>query len=401
MKTSPPPSVLIAPADPLPPDWEPGPNAGWTASIPPLTLTLADGGPESHVVFRAAVARVKRDRPSASPFPIHFEAGPPSRLTATFDDLQRVVQELYGTPPPGPELARAIRDVSPPAPSPPSIATSRGELLFDGPPLLMGVVNVTPDSFSDGGLYMAPEAGCDRAWELIEEGADIIDLGAESTRPGADPIPAEEELRRLLPVLTRLAPECPVPISVDTYKAKVAEAALGEGADLINDVSGFTFDQSLPSVVARHGVPVILLHTRGRPKTMQENPNYRWLVADVIERLAASIRKAEGAGIPIKRCLIDPGLGFGKTFSQNEELIEAVPILSQLGLPVVVGPSRKAFIRAKWGDSPEALTEGTVAVCVRATELGASVLRVHDVGEVRKALSKDASWGSTAQPGVI
>lgn len=388
MDTGPRPSVHIASADPLPPEWPPEPKAGWTASIPPLSVTpLDEEAAESLPLVRLAVASLLHDRPSADASPLHLEPGPPWRLTATFHDLQRVAEELKKVSPGGAGLASAIRGAIPTASSPSSIETSRGELRLDGPPLLMGVVNVTPDSFSDGGRYLEPEAACRRAWELIDQGADIIDLGAESTRPGAEPVPADEELGRLLPVLKALAVDCPVPISVDTYKAAVAEVALGEGADLINDVSGLTFDPSLAAVVARNGAPIVLVHTLGWPETMQHDPRYRWLVADVLERLAASVRRAGEAGIPLERCLIDPGLGFGKTFAHNEQLIESLPTLRQLGRPVVVGPSRKAFIRAMWGESPEALTRGTAEVCRRAATLGASVLRVHDVGSVRLALT--------------
>lgn len=364
-------------------------RTGWSGFMPPLEVAFgSELSPETALVSSAA-RKVASDRATESSFPIQWEPGPPARLHASFHDLLRVADELKLVSIQGRRLAEAIINAVPSRSLTKSLSTSKGELRFDGPPLLMGVVNVTPDSFSDGGLYLKPKAAVDRAWRLIEEGAHLIDLGGESTRPGVDPLDEEVELGRLLPVLRKLAPTCPVPISVDTYKARVAEAALGEGASLINDISGLTFEPSLAQVLARHGAPVILMHIRGRPKTMQQEPSYRWLVADVVESLAASLERAREAGIPLERCLIDPGLGFGKTFTHNEELIEAIPILRKLGLPVVVGPSRKAFIKAKWGDSPEALARGTAEVCRRARELGASVLRVHDVGAVREALEKD------------
>jgi dihydropteroate synthase len=387
MDTGPSPSVHIAPADLLPSEWPSGPRVGWTASMPPLSATPHyEDSADSLGIVRSAASSVLWDRPTADACPIHLEPGPPWSLTATFHDLLRIAQELKETTPGGEGLASAIREAIPAVSTPSSIVTSRGGLRFDGQPLLMGVVNVTPDSFSDGGLHLEGGAARQRAWELVEEGADLIDMGAESTRPGAEPVQADEELRRLLPALKALAPDCPVPISVDTYKAAVAQVALQEGADLINDISGLTFDPFLAEVVARNEAPLVLVHTLGRPKTMQHDPRYRWLVGDVVEGLAESVKRAGEAGISPERCLIDPGLGFGKTFAHNEQLIEALPILRGLGHPVVVGPSRKAFIRARWGEGREGLIRGTAEVCRRAASLGASVLRVHDVGDVRQAL---------------
>lgn len=361
---------------------------GWTGFLPSLEVTFGSNLSQETSLVSSAVERVTCDRAAEGSLPIQWEPGPPARLRTSYHDLLRIAEELKNTSPRGRDLANALSGSVPPHPITASLSTSKGELRFDGAPLIMGVVNITPDSFSDGGLYLDPAAALERAWALIDEGAHLLDLGAESTRPGADPVSEEVELGRLLPVLKRLAPDCPVPISVDTYKTKVAEAALGEGASLINDISGLSFDPSLAQVVARHGAPLILMHIRGRPKDMQKDPRYRWLVADVVESLATSLERAREAGIPLERCLIDPGLGFGKTFTHNEELIEAIPLLRKLGLPVVVGPSRKAFIRAKWGDSPEALARGTAEVCRRASELGASILRVHDVRAVRQALEK-------------
>lgn len=357
--------------------------------MPPLEVSFGSESFSEVALVSSAVERVASDRADGGAFPIQWESGPPARLVASLHDLLRVADELKSLSPQGEDLAGTILSALPSYSPTKSISTSKGELRLDGPPLLMGVVNVTPDSFSDGGLYLEPKAALERAWHLVEDGAHIIDLGGESTRPGSDPVSAEVELERLLPVLRQLAPKCPVPISVDTYKAHVAETALEEGASLVNDISGLTLDPSLAQVVARRGAPVILMHIRGRPKTMQQDPRYRWLVADVMESLAGSLDRAREAGIPLDRCLIDPGLGFGKTFTHNEELIEALPLLRMLGLPVVVGPSRKAFIKARWGGSPEAVERGTAEVCLRAKELGASVLRVHDVGAVRQALEKD------------
>lgn len=388
MKEHPLPTLRIVPVEDLPPEKKTHLVAGWTASIPPLRVTMPGAEPDRLRALREAVARVAKERGVGSSFPIRWEDGPPPSFEASYHDLLRVAEALDGERLPGPDLGEALRQGAPRASGVRKVPTRRGELRLDGPPLLMGVLNITPDSFSDGGLYLEAGAALSRAWQLVEEGADILDVGAESTRPGSDPIPAELELERLLPVLRELAPRFPVPISVDTYKSRVAEAALGEGADMVNDISGFTFDPRLASVVARHGAPVILMHIRGRPKTMQDDPRYRWLVADVLESLALSVEKAREAGVAEEKCLIDPGLGFGKTFAHNEELIEAIPLFRKTGQPVVVGPSRKAFIKARWGGSEEDLAEGTAAVCSRAARLGASVLRVHDVGIVRRALEK-------------
>jgi dihydropteroate synthase len=389
MRDHPLPILEITPVKDTLPDRKTETSAGWTASMPPLRVTIASGDLSSLEALRAAALRVANDRSEKSSFPVCWEEAQTSYLKGAYHDLLRVAEELDRAKPPGPALGKVLRDAVPGIHAVREIQTPRGELRFEGSPLLMGVLNVTPDSFSDGGLYLDPKAAVDRAWKLVEEGADILDLGAESTRPGSEQVPTEVELKRLVPVLREIALDYPVPISVDTYKAQVAEIALGEGADMVNDVSGLTFDPPMASVVARHGVPIILMHMRGRPKTMQYDPRYRWLVADIIEGLALSVERAVESGVSEEMCLIDPGLGFGKTFAHNEELIEAIPLLRKVGQPIVVGPSRKAFIKARWGGSPDALAEGTAAVCCRAAALGASLLRVHDVGVIRRALEKE------------
>lgn len=361
---------------------------GWTISMPPLRISLTGGDKESLSTLKEAVSKVAKERLAGISFPILYNDGAPLGLTASYHDLLRVAEELDITEPPGPDLSKALRDAVPSIPRTPSIKTSKGELRFVDRPLLMGILNITPDSFSDGGLYLEPEAALDKAWQLIEEGADVLDLGAESSRPGSDPIDASEELSRLMPVLSKIAQESHVPLSVDTYKSEVAEVALKEGAEIINDISGLLFDPSLASVVAKYEATVILMHTLGRPKTMQKDPRYRWLVPDILESLEFSFERAIRAGVPRERCLIDPGLGFGKTFAQNEQLIEAIPTFRKTGQPVAVGPSRKAFVGARWGTSEEALTRGTVETCLKAAALGASVLRVHDVAVVRGALEE-------------
>ncbi len=250
---------------------------------------------------------------------------------------------------------------------------------------MMGILNVTPDSFSDGGLYSDPRRALARALQMQKEGADLIDVGGESTRPGARPVSAREELRRVLPVLERLAGKLRIPFSIDTRKAAVAEAALQAGAGLVNDITALK-DPRMPEVVAQAGVPVILMHLRGTPRTMQRCPRYRRVVSEVISELKGSIRKALAAGIPRDKILIDPGLGFGKRPEDNWLLLKNLPALKALGFPVVVGPSRKSFIGlALNGAPPEDRLIGTAAAVALSVAGGADIVRVHDVAAMRQA----------------
>ena len=294
---------------------------------------------------------------------------------------------------------------------------------------VMGILNVTPDSFSDGGRFLEPEAALDHAVVMAEVGADFIDVGAESTRPGARPVTPKEQLARLSPVLRAVKKRVKLPVSVDTTSATVAEAALREGADMVNDVSALAGDPRMLAVVARFGVPCILMHMKGRPRTMQRNPKYRDLMAEVTGFLAAALERGEQAGIERSQMLVDPGIGFGKTVEHNLEILRRLAELESLGVPVAVGPSRKRFIGAVLdaprGDpksdiepqstqriggygaesrhSPDSVLsvpsvvnpisvlgserlEGTIAACVLAAANGANVLRVHDVKPVVKAL---------------
>ena len=251
---------------------------------------------------------------------------------------------------------------------------------------VMGILNVTPDSFSDGGRFLEPSAALDHAVAMAEEGADFIDIGAESTRPGARPVPAQEQLARLLPVLRALKKKVKAPVSVDTTSAMVAQEALREGADLVNDVSALNGDPRMAAVVARTGVPCILMHMRGQPRTMQQNPRYRDLMAEIAGFLAAAIERGEQAGIKRIQMLVDPGIGFGKTLAHNLEILRRLAELGSLGAPVVVGPSRKRFIGAVLDVEPDQRLEGTIAACVLAARNGANVLRVHDVKSVVRAL---------------
>jgi dihydropteroate synthase len=249
----------------------------------------------------------------------------------------------------------------------------------------MGIVNVTPDSFSDGGRFLAPERAVAHARELVADGADLLDIGGESTRPGARGVSAEEELARVAPVLAGLD-DVEVPISIDTSKMLVAEAALDAGAEIVNDVTALRSDPALAGLCANRGCGVVLMHMQGTPRTMQENPIYHDVVDDVKAFLAERIEFAIGRGIAEERIWIDPGIGFGKTVRHNLELLHRLGELRELGRPLVVGTSRKRFLGSLTGRDVDDRLGGTIASNVLAMRAGADVLRVHDVAEVRQAL---------------
>lgn len=255
----------------------------------------------------------------------------------------------------------------------------------------MGILNVTPDSFSDGGRFAAPGRALDRALQLVEAGADVLDVGGESTRPGARPAPAAEELARVLPVVRALKTHLTVPISVDTRKAEVARAALDEGADIINDVSALR-DPAMGPVVAESGAGLVLMHMRGDPQTMQQAPQYDDVAGEVAAELEAALHEAEGAGVDPERMVIDPGIGFGKTAEHNLELLARLDELAVLGRPVLLGVSRKAIIGALLGGvPPEQRDVGTAAACVAGFLRGARIFRVHEPGPTRQALAVAAA----------
>ncbi len=268
-----------------------------------------------------------------------------------------------------------------------------GYLLLGERTLVMGVLNVTPDSFSDGGQFFDTRAAVRHALAMETAGAHLIDIGAESTRPGSLPITAAEELRRLLPVLEGLRGRLGIPISVDTQKALVAEVALGAGAAMLNDVSGLRYDPRLADVAARHRVPLILMHMRGRPHAMQKKPFARNVLKDVLAGLRVSIRAARNAGMPRSQIIVDPGIGFGKNYAQNFELVRNLPALARLGYPIAIGTSRKAFLGAAVvapsasGRPAKPASEseriwGTAATVTAAILGGAHIVRVHDVAEM-------------------
>lgn len=258
--------------------------------------------------------------------------------------------------------------------------------------LIMGILNVTPDSFSDGGRFFEVARALEQARRLVAEGADIIDIGGESTRPGAQAVSAEEELRRVVPVIQAIRRELSVPISIDTYKAKVAEAALSVGANMVNDISALRFDGQMAELVAQAGVPVILMHMQGEPKTMQANPVYRDVVGDMKEFFAERIEFSLTHGIAKQHILIDPGIGFGKRVEHNIEILRRLGEFQELGCPLVIGTSRKFFIGRLGRPHAEPLPvherlEGTIASNAIAVLHGAQVVRVHDVGAMKKALA--------------
>jgi dihydropteroate synthase len=251
---------------------------------------------------------------------------------------------------------------------------------------LMGVVNVTPDSFSDGGRYLDPEAAIAHGRELAAAGAEILDVGGESTRPGAAAVGAEEELRRVVPVIGGLA-ELDCRISVDTSKASVAEAALNAGAEIVNDVTALRGDPAMAALCAERDATVVLMHMLGDPRTMQDDPRYEDVVAAVKAFLAQRLEAATAAGIDEERIWLDPGIGFGKTREHNMELLRRLGELRDLGRPLLIGTSRKSFIGRVDGSAADERLGGTIASSIIAAAAGAEILRVHDVAEMRQALA--------------
>lgn len=259
---------------------------------------------------------------------------------------------------------------------------ARRALILGDSTLVMGVLNVTPDSFSDGGQFHDLERAAARAEEMVAEGADLLDVGGESTRPGGGVVPADEELRRVVPVIERLAARVTVPISVDTTKAVVARAALGAGAEIVNDVSGLRFDPSIADEAARARAGLVLMHSRGRAGTMHSLPPVADIMAEVAESLSASVAEAEGRGVERAAIVVDPGIGFGKSQEQNLELLARLDEFARLfaGFPILVGTSRKSFIGRLLAGAPATeRLQGTMATVTAAVLAGAHVVRVHDV----------------------
>lgn len=256
------------------------------------------------------------------------------------------------------------------------------ELLLDRPKI-MGVLNVTPDSFSDGGEFFEAGNAIDQGLRMLDEGADILDIGGESTRPGAEDISLDEEWERIAPVLKRLSRENCL-ISIDTYKAEIARRSLNEGVHIVNDISGLRFDPKMPAVISEWNVPAILMHLQGTPRNMQVAPHYDHLMAELVESLAASCRVAADAGL--EKVIVDPGIGFGKRLEDNYEIIRRLRELRVLGKPILLGASRKSFIGNLLNVDAKRRLPGTIAAHLFGAETGAQILRVHDVWEARQSL---------------
>ncbi len=265
-----------------------------------------------------------------------------------------------------------------------SFACGGGSLDFSVKTGVMGILNVTPDSFYDGGRYVDPQAAVARAHQMLAEGADIIDIGGQSSRPGSDPVSEAEEVRRVVPIVEAVAQSVSAIISVDTYRAGVARAALDAGAHLINDISALRFDPALVGVVAERRVPLILMHIQGMPRTMQLNPTYEAVIDEVFAFLQERLRVAQAGGIPAEHLLIDPGIGFGKGAQHNLELLCKLHHFHALGRPLVIGTSRKSFIGRILGTEVDERLEGTAATVAAAIVQGVDIIRVHDVAAMSR-----------------
>ena len=305
-------------------------------------------------------------------------------LIGTVKQLNRLIPKLkmqpFGLSGLAEDLDRLLKRV---ASAPTVWKTSRRSLSLQRP-LIMGILNLTPDSFSDGGRCFDPDAAFEKAQQMEAEGADIIDIGGESTRPGAAPVSSAEELSRVIPVIERLAGTLKCAISVDTWKSAVASRALVAGAEIINDISGFNFDAKMAGVAAASGAGVVLMHTRGTPDNMQQNTAYEDMMAEISASLSSSIVLAQVAGVSDECIAIDPGIGFGKDAAGNLELIRRLTELSGFGLPILAGPSRKSFIGKVLGrEHTDDRLFGTAAVVALSVANGSSILRVHDVRAMR------------------
>ncbi len=265
------------------------------------------------------------------------------------------------------------------------IRWDRFRLDFSGRPLVMGILNVTPDSFSDGGAYFCVEPAIVRAMQMVEEGADIIDIGGESTRPGSEPVAPVEQIRRIVPVIKKIASEVKVPISIDSVSSEVVRAALEAGASMINDISALRFDPGMAKLAAKSGVPVVLMHMQGTPATMQEDPCYSDVVKEIKSFLKGRIDFAVGEGIDIGKLIIDPGIGFGKRLEDNLALLARVEDFFELNRPLMIGHSRKGFIGKITGLAVENRDPASLAVSTFLADRDIHLLRVHEVRHTRQA----------------
>ena len=253
--------------------------------------------------------------------------------------------------------------------------------------LVMGVLNLTPDSFSDGGLFTTKEKALDHCLKMINEGADLIDVGGESTRPGSDPLSINEELDRTIPIIEKIRSYTDCTISIDSYKSEVVEAALNVGANIVNDISGLTFDHNMAELISQKNAPIIMMHINGKPKIMQENPRYDNLLKDILDFFSRQLELAQLAGIDSSKIILDPGLGFGKKVEHNFELIRKLPQICAMGFPVLVGPSRKSFIGEALNLPINDRIEGTMASITASVINGARIVRVHDIQKTRRTVT--------------
>jgi dihydropteroate synthase len=307
----------------------------------------------------------------------------------------RLIEHPFGLPSLAAEIKR-ILDLD-------AIPTSRwdiGKRVLDlsRRPCIMGVLNVTPDSFSDGNRYFTAENAVERAMEMEGEGADIIDIGGESTRPFARPVDDEEEIRRVIPVIERVAGRLKIPISIDTYKSTVAEKALEAGAEIVNDISALTFDERMVDVVAAAGAGLVLMHTRARPSVMQKDTEYTSIISEICGVLRQSLARAESAAISRERIVVDPGIGFGKSVAGNLEILRRLAEFRSIGCPILVGTSRKSFIGHLLERETGERIFGTAASMAIALANGASIFRVHDVKEMRDVLDMSMALCRPAAP---
>jgi dihydropteroate synthase len=312
--------------------------------------------------------------------------GKEARLTATPERLQQLPEAFRTNAHIPADLAAALQSLLDHYLRADQRVTCKGRVLDLGSRThIMGILNVTPDSFSDGGRHADTARAITQGRLMAAQGADLIDVGGESTRPGAEPVSEDEELRRIIPVIERLAAELTIPISVDTYKSRVARKALEAGASIVNDISGLRFSLDMAGVAAEHGAAVVIMHIKGTPRDMQQNPVYTDVVAEVRSYLSDSITMAVQAGVKPESILIDPGIGFGKTLEHNLTLLNRLGELRSLGRPILLGTSRKKFIGTVLGIAEaDRRLEGTAATVAIGIERGARVLRVHDVAPMVK-----------------
>lgn len=261
------------------------------------------------------------------------------------------------------------------------------KLLEQDRTLIMGVLNVTPDSFSNGGKFLSPILAIEHTYKMVEEGADIIDIGGESSRPGSDPVSIEEEVNRVLPIIEALIDNISVPLSIDTYKSKVAQKVLKLGVEIVNDISGLRSDPEMGKIISEYKAFVIIMHMKGTPKNMQDNPYYDNLLEEIIEFFNRQIQFAVNSGIQKNRIILDPGIGFGKRIADNFVLLNSLQKLADLGYPMLVGPSRKSFIGLTLKLPPNQRVEGTSAAVTASILNGAKIVRVHDVKEMKRVVT--------------